>query len=55
MTTTPEHSITTKYWNSSDNTTVTCICGWLDRWPGSDGSAEQSGEAHIAREARRER
>lgn len=48
-----EHSITTTYWNSSDNTIVTCICGWMDRWPGNDGSAEQSGAAHLAREARR--
>lgn len=53
MSAAPEHSITTRYWNGSDNTIATCACGWWDRWAGNDGSAEQSGAAHIAREARR--
>lgn len=54
MTTPPKHSITTQYWNGTDNTIATCICGWWDRWPGSDGSAEQSGDVHLAREERKE-
>lgn len=53
MSATPEHSITTQYWNGSDNTIATCACGWWDRWPGNDGSAEQSGAAHVAREEAR--
>lgn len=44
-----EHTITTQHWNSSGTTTATCICGWLDRWEGNDGSAEQSGAAHVVR------
>ena len=49
-----KHSITTRYWNSSDNTVATCTCGWMDRWPGADGSAQQSGAAHVARMKRDE-
>lgn len=41
-----EHKTSTQYWNRSNNTVVTCTCGWTDRWPGSDGSAEQAGAAH---------
>ena len=28
---------------------VTCTCGWIDRWPVADGSAQQSAAAHKAR------
>ena len=48
----PPHKVTYEYWNSSDNTTATCTCGWIDRWPGADGSAQQSGAAHEQRSNR---
>ena len=49
---TPEHKVTYEYWNSSNNTTATCTCGWIDRWPGADGSAQQSGATHEQRSNR---
>lgn len=42
------HRISTEYWNSSNTTVVKCACGWRDRWPGADGSAQQSGAEHLA-------
>lgn len=30
---------------------VTCTCGWIDRWPEADGSAQQAAAAHKARHA----
>lgn len=48
------HTISTQYWNRTDNTIVTCTCGWTDRWEGNDGSAEQSGAAHQARAQKQE-
>lgn len=49
-----DHNLEFQYWNGTDNTIAICTCGWRDRWPGNDGSAEQSAEAHLAREARKE-
>lgn len=49
-----KHELRFQYWNVSDNTIVTCTCGWRDRWAGNDGSAEQSGAAHVIRKKREE-
>lgn len=41
------HSITVT--NYDGGVRVTCTCGWIDRWSVADGSAQQSGDAHVHR------
>lgn len=39
----------TKVENFDYGVRASCTCGWIDRWPEADGSAQQSAAAHKAK------
>lgn len=39
----------TKVENFDNGVKASCTCGWIDRWPIADGSAQQSAAAHKER------
>lgn len=45
---------TTKVENFDNGVKASCTCGWIDRWPVADGSAQQSAAAHKARHPEKE-
>lgn len=45
----PVHQTTITRFDNGVRTT--CTCGWIDRWPVADGSAQEAAAAHKARYA----